>query len=301
MFSALKERLSRNGKRLSEAIKGEAVLDENRLDELLFDLELALIESDVALEVVDAVKADVKAALLGRSFGRGADLSAIVKQALRDSVKKVFVDGDLLEIIREGKRPFVIVFVGVNGTGKTTTIAKVARLLEREGFSTVIAAADTYRAGAIEQIEKHASNLGVRLIKQGRGADSAAVAFDAIEHARARGLDVVLIDTAGRMDTNVNLMDELKKVVRVSRPDLVLFVGDALSGNAVVEQVRTFHQYTPIDGAIITKADADAKGGSAISIAATLKRPVFFLGTGQGYDDLQRFNGSWFVDQILPL
>lgn len=163
----------------------------------------------------------------------------------------------------------------------------------------MIAAADTYRAGAIEQIERHAENIGVRLIKHGKGADSAAVAFDAIEHARAKDKDLVLIDTAGRMDTNVNLMDELKKIVRVAKPDLVIFVGDALTGNAVIDQVTTFNKYTSIDGAILTKADADVKGGSAISVAYILKKPIFFFGTGQGYDDLVDFNKEWFVSEIL--
>jgi fused signal recognition particle receptor len=207
------------------------------------------------------------------------------------------VEESFIGVVRSGKRPFVVAFIGVNGTGKTTSIAKVAKRLEREGLSSVIAASDTYRAGAIEQIEKHPSNIGVRLIKHAAGADAAAVAFDAIEHARARGLDVVLIDTAGRMDTNVNLMDELKKVVRVSKPDLVVFVGDALTGNAVVDQVTTFNKYTPIDGAILTKADADVKGGSAISVAYLLKKPIFFLGTGQDYGDFKR---EWFVDEIIP-
>jgi fused signal recognition particle receptor len=164
--------------------------------------------------------------------------------------------------------------VGVNGTGKTTTIAKIARLLQRHGKSCVIAASDTFRAGAIEQLEKHASRLGVRVIKHARGSDPAAVAYDAVEHARARGKDVVLIDTAGRMETNVNLMDEMRKIARVARPDLVVYVGDALTGNAALEQAVRFHEATPIDGVILTKMDADAKGGSVISICHAIGRPV---------------------------
>jgi fused signal recognition particle receptor len=300
VFSFLKKKVSNNTKRISEALKGEVTIDDAKIEDLLFDLEVSLIESDVALEVVEKIKEDLKKVFVGKTFGRSEDLSEVVRTALKDSLKQVFVDEDFLGVVRSGKRPFVVAFIGVNGTGKTTSIAKIAKRLEKEGLSSVIAAADTYRAGAIEQIEKHASNIGVRLIKHELGADSAAVAFDAIEHARAKNRDVVLIDTAGRMDTNVNLMDELKKVVRVSKPDLVIFVGDALTGNAVVDQVTTFNKYTQIDGAILTKADADAKGGSAISVAYILKKPIYFLGTGQEYDDLMEFKSSWFVDEILP-
>jgi fused signal recognition particle receptor len=299
LFSFLKKKVSGNAKKLSKALKGEFTVSEARFDELFFDLEISLIESDVALEVIEKVKSDLKKALVGKTFDRGEDLSDLIIGALKASLLGVFVDENFVERVRVGSRPFVVAFIGVNGTGKTTSIAKVARRLEKEGFSSVIAAADTYRAGAIEQIERHASNIGVRLIKHGMGADSAAVAFDAIEHARARGVDVVLIDTAGRMDTNVNLMDELKKVVRVSKPDLTVFVGDALTGNSVVDQVRTFNKYTTVDGAIITKADADVKGGSAISVAFVLGKPVYFLGTGQGYEDLVDFKSKWFVDEIL--
>jgi fused signal recognition particle receptor len=300
VFSFFKDKVSKNTKKLSDALRGEVTVDENKIEDLLFDLELSLIESDVALEVVEKIKEDLKGAFVGKKFGRGEDLAGLVRGALRDSLREVFVEESFIGVVRSGGRPFVVAFIGVNGTGKTTSIAKVAKRLEREGLSSVIAASDTYRAGAIEQIEKHASNIGVRLIKHGPGADAAAVAFDAIEHARARGLDVVLIDTAGRMDTNVNLMDELKKVVRVSKPDLVVFVGDALTGNAVVDQVTTFNKYTPIDGAILTKADADVKGGSAISVAYLLKKPIFFLGTGQDYGDLVDFKREWFVDEIIP-
>ncbi|GBE56712.1 signal recognition particle receptor FtsY [archaeon BMS3Bbin16] len=299
MFSFLKKKVANNTRKISEALKGEVTLDESRLEDLLFDLEISLIESDVALEVVDKIKDDLKNSLLGKTFERGSDLEEIVKSALRDSLKSMFIDADLVETIKAGKRPFVIAFIGVNGTGKTTTIAKIATAFEKEGLSSVIAACDTYRAGAIEQIEQHAEKLGVRLIKHGPGADAAAVAFDAIEHARAKDKDVVLIDTAGRMDTNVNLMDELKKVVRIAKPNRVIFVGDALTGNAVVDQVLAFNKYASIDGAILTKADADAKGGAAISVAHVLGKPIYYLGTGQEYGDLLKFSGEWFVDELL--
>jgi len=300
VFSLLKSRFSAGARRLSEALKGEVTLDESRVEALLSELELSLIEADVALEVVEELKRKLKPALVGRRYRDGEEAARAVKEALRSSVKELFVDEDLIARVKAGKRPFVIVFVGVNGSGKTTTIAKVARKLEKAGLTTVIAAADTYRAGAIEQAERHGANINVKVIRHARGADSAAVAFDAIEHARARNKDVVLVDTAGRMETNVNLMEELRKVVRVSKPDLVLFVGDALTGNAAVEQLKTFNEYTELDGAILTKADADAKGGSAISVAHVLRKPVYYLGTGQGYDDLLEFRSDWFVDEILP-
>jgi fused signal recognition particle receptor len=251
LFSFLKGRVSESTKKITNQLKGEVTLDDSKLEDLLFELEVSLIESDVAIEVVEKLKEDLKKALVGKTFSKKDDLSKIVKDSLKNSLKEIFIDEDLIAIIRSAKRPFVIAFIGINGTGKTTTIAKLAHRLEKEGLSTVIAAADTFRAGAIEQIEKHAENIGVRLIKHEFGGDSAAVAFDAIEHAKSKGKDVVLIDTAGRMDTNVNLMDELKKVVRVSKPDHVVFVGDALTGNAVVDQVTTFDRYTSIDGAIL--------------------------------------------------
>jgi len=298
MFSFLKEKLSKNTDKIKAAFRGEIILDDKKLDEILYDLEISLIESDIALEVVEKIIGNLKSELRGKKF-KSEELSMEVKKILKSSLREIFVDEKLIERIKDAPKPFVIAFVGINGTGKTTTIAKVATYLQGHGLTSVIAASDTYRAGAIEQIEKHAEKLGIRLVKHRRGADSAAVAFDAIEHARAKGREVVLIDTAGRMDTNINLMDELKKIVRVSKPNATIFVGDMLTGNAVVEQVDVFNRFTPIDGAILTKADADAKGGSAISIAYVLKKPIFFLGTGQGYGDLIEFDSDWFVNEII--
>ena len=197
------------------------------------------------------------------------------------------------------EKPFVIVFVGFNGSGKTTTIAKLAHWLKKNGLSVVIAASDTFRAGAIEQLEEHAKRVGVRVIKHDYGADPAAVAYDAIQHAKARGIDVVLVDTAGRNELNRNLMDEMRKIVRVTKPDLVIFVGDALAGNAVVEQARQFNDAVRIDGVILTKLDADARGGAALSISHAIGAPILFVGVGQGYDDLKPFDEKWFVDRIF--
>ncbi len=279
-------------------LKGEVVLDEKKLDDLLWDFQMSLLESDVALEVAEKISSDLKERLYGRKFGRREDLGEVVKESLRDSLKGILQAGpDLLEIM--DKKPYVIAFVGVNGTGKTTTIAKVAHLLKSRGKSVVLAASDTFRAGAIEQLSIHGERLGVKVIKHEKGSDPAAVAYDAIEHAKARDKDVVLIDTAGRMETNVNLLDEMKKIVKVAKPDLILFVGDALTGNSAVDQAEKFMDAVHLDGIILTKADADARGGSAISIAHTIKKPVFFLGTGQEYGDLKRFDLDWFLGEIL--
>jgi fused signal recognition particle receptor len=206
---------------------------------------------------------------------------------------------DFTKWIEERNKPVVIMFVGVNGTGKTLSIAKMACLLHKMGKSCVMAAGDTFRAGAIEQLTIHADNLGVKIIKHGPGSDPAAVAFDAIEHAKAKHKDVVLLDTAGRMQTNSNLMDEMAKIKRVAKPDMIIFVGDALSGNDAVEQAKRFNEVVGIDGVILTKVDADAKGGSSLSIAYTIGKPLLFIGVGQGYEDQIPFNPEWMVLHIF--
>ncbi len=288
--------------KVKAAFKGEIILDEKKLDELFWNFEVALLEGDVAMEVSERIIGDLKENLYGRNFKRSEDLNEAVEDALKYSLKNILIvrEKGLIDLIKEKSvKPFVIVFIGVNGTGKTTTIAKVVRYLEKQGLTSVLAASDTYRAGAIEQLEIHAERLGVRMIKHDKGADPAAVAFDAIKHAEAKGKDCVLIDTAGRMETNVNLLEELKKVVRISRPDLVLFVGDALTGNSAIDQAQKFGSAVNIDGVVLTKADADVKGGSAVSISFMINKPIFFLGTGQEYDDLIEFDPNQFIDELL--
>jgi fused signal recognition particle receptor len=250
---------------------------------------------------VEKITSQLKEDLLGGRVKK-RELESLIKTSLKRTLKGFFAEKpkSLVEMVRRKEsKPFVIVFVGVNGTGKTTTIAKIARLLLDSRLTCVLAASDTFRAGAIEQLQKHADNLGVRMIKHEKGADPAAVAYDAISHARARGRDAVLVDTAGRMETNVNLMDEMKKIVRVAKPDLTLFVGDALTGNSAVDQAEMFNKAVSIDGVILTKADADAKGGSALSISYAIKKPIFYLGTGQKYEDLIEFDPEWFVEEIV--
>ncbi len=233
------------------------------------------------------------------------DKRKTVKEILKETLLEILRKDDrldfqtLAERKRAEKKPLTIVFVGINGTGKTTTIGKIAKLFIDKGFSVVLACSDTYRAGAIEQLEEHAKRLGVKMIKHEYGSDAASVAFDAVTHAEARGINVVLVDTAGRMETNKNLMEEMRKIVRVVQPDLVVFVGDALTGNDAVEQAEEFNRYVSIDASILTKMDADAKGGAAVSISYVTGKPIVYLGVGSDYKDLVPFNPEEFVEQLL--
>lgn len=271
------------------------------LNTALADLEVALLEADVALDVVSAVTDALEEDLTGKRISRETDFREGLWEALRRALEEVLAVPplDLRAFVREGEKPVVLMFVGVNGTGKTTAIAKLAHRFQADGLTPVLAAADTFRAGAIEQLEEHAERLGCKLIKHRAGSDPAAVAYDAVEHARARRKDVVLVDTAGRMQNKANLMNQMEKIKRVAKPDLVLFVGDALTGNDAVEQARAFEEAVGIDGVILSKVDADAKGGAALSVAHAVHRPVLYLGTGQEYEDLQPFNPAWMVDRLL--
>ena len=307
MFKSLRERLAGWKQKADAEVASPSIGDsgrkikEDKLEEVLYDLEIALLESDVAFpvakEIVDHLADDLK----GKRVTKEVSLEAGVESALRDAITRVLTVPpiDFFGLIEKGPRPFVVMFVGVNGTGKTTTIAKLAYHIQKKGFTCVVAAADTFRAGAIEQLEKHAEAVGFKLIKHKAGADPAAVAFDAVEHARARGRDVVLIDTAGRMQTNQNLMDQMKKIKRVTKPNLVLYIGDALAGNDAIEQAKQFHEAVGLDGVVLTKLDADAKGGAALSMARTIGKPVVFVNLGQTYEDIKRFDVKWMVDRLL--
>jgi len=307
MFKSLRERLAGWKSKAEAAATSEVIGDsgrkikEDKLEEILYDLEIALLESDVAFpvakEIVDRLAEDLK----GKRVSKDVTLEKGIEAALRDAITQVLSVPplDFFGLIGKGPRPFVVMFVGVNGTGKTTTIAKLAYHIQKKGYTCVVAAADTFRAGAIEQLEKHAEVVGFKLIKHSAGADPAAVAFDAVEHAQARGRDVVLIDTAGRMQTNQNLMDQMKKIKRVAKPNLILYIGDALAGNDAIEQAKQFHEAVGIDGIVLTKIDADAKGGAALSMAKTIGKPVVFVNLGQTYEDIRPFDTKWMVDRLL--
>lgn len=275
-------------------------INEEKLDDLLWELEIGLLESDVAYSVIESIKNDIKEELKYASFDRG-NIGETVKEVLQHAIAHVLQSNtfNFDEFLKTTEKPIVIMFVGVNGSGKTLSIAKMATYLKKRGLTSVMAAGDTFRAGAIEQLAIHAENVGVKLIKHGPGADPAAVAYDAIEHAKAKHKDVVLLDTAGRMQTNVNLMDEMAKIKRVAKPDLILFVGDALAGNDAVEQAKRFNEIVGIDGVILTKVDTDAKGGSALSVAYTIGKPLLFIGVGQGYEDQIPFDAQWMINHIF--
>ena len=274
------------------------------LDEILEELKDELLSSDMGHDAASELIMNLRAHLIGSRVSRKAPLSEVVERGLRGALLSLLKAGywDFDRTIRRfvsDAAPVVIMMVGVNGTGKTTTSAKIAKRLDDQGYGVVLAAADTFRAGAIDQLAAHADRLGIRCIKSQRGGDSAAVARDAIESAKARGDEVVIIDTSGRMQNKSNLMDELQKVHRVTKPHLVIFVADALAGNDAVTQAIEFQRRLTFDGAALCKLDTDARGGAALSISHATGRPIILAGTGQGYDDLEPFDPNWLVDQLL--
>jgi fused signal recognition particle receptor len=300
MFEKLKSGL----KGLVNKVTTTELKPEN-LRPLLSEFKMNLVENDVAFPVAERVCDEMEKRLDKVQVKRLEDRRKIVEKNLREVLLETMQTNskiDLLKAIQEKRKtgePYVIVFVGINGTGKTTTIAKVCRFLNKKGYSAVIACSDTYRAGSIEQLEEHAKRLGTKMIKHAYGADPAAVAYDAISHAKARGINVVLIDTAGRMQTNQNLMNELAKIKRVVNPDLTILTVDSLIGNDAVMQAEEFNKCVGIDATILTKVDADVKGGSALSVTHVTQKPILFIGTGQRYDDLEEFNSERFVQMIL--
>ncbi len=301
MFDKLKKALSEVAKNL-----GQKELSERDLDRILEELFLSLLESDVAEQVAISIIDNIKSDLTQNRLEKSSGSEQIVKSRLLVMLSELFSASgkmDLIEKVIEKKNsklgPYVIVFLGINGTGKTTTVAKFSNLLHKQGLSVIMAAADTHRAGAIEQLSQHGTNLGIKIISQRYGADPSAVARDAVEHAKKNYIDTVLIDTAGRMQTSKNLMEEVSKIVRVIKPDSKIFVGDSLAGNDTVNQAKEFFQYTNFDGAILTKSDADSKGGAAISIVHVTTKPILYLGIGQQYDDLVKFDSEKFLVSVL--
>lgn len=303
----LKKQEKKESKKLSAAPAEAPVGDsgkkikEDPLNEILDELEIILLEADVAYPVVEEIKEGVRQNLVGRKYDRSYTLEQVVELAIKDAVRSVLKinEFDFDGWLANQKRPTVIMFVGINGTGKTTAIAKIANRIMKNGETVVLAACDTFRAGAIEQLTYHSDKLGCKIVKQEHDADPSAVAFDAIEHAKSKRKDVVLIDTAGRMQTNNNLIEEMKKIVRVAKPDLKIFVGDSLAGNDAIEQARVFDQAIGIDAIILTKIDTDAKGGAALSIAHTINKPIAFVCNGQEYDDIVKFDTEWMIQRLF--
>jgi len=301
MFDRLKQAFSA----VTNAVKEKQPSDKD-LDDVVFNFQLSLIESDVAQTVAEALTNEVQKSLAGTKVDRSADPSEVVGERLTTALQTAFDKAGMVDLpanIREKTKrtgePYVVLFLGINGTGKTTSVAKVAHYLQKNGLSVVCAAGDTHRPGAIEQLTEHAGRLSLKVISQRYGADPAAVGRDGVLYAKAHHADCLLIDTAGRMQTNQNLMEEMSKIVRVVRPDFRIFVADALTGNDAVSQAELFNQHVGFDGAILTKSDADVRGGAALSIVYSTGKPVLFLGVGQGYDDLAPFDTRKFLDSLL--
>lgn len=298
MFERLKSAFNKLIERLTTI-----ELNEETIEDLHEEILLDLVDNDVAYDVAEYIIESLKEKIIGVKLSRFDNKEKVIRSKLREVLLDTFNkvgEFDLVNYINSlRKRPVVILFLGPNGHGKTTTIAKIARLLMEHGISVVVAASDTFRAGAIEQIEEHCRRVGVKVIKHRYGADPAAVAYDAIMHAKSKGIDVVLIDTAGRMQTDRDLMDEMKKIARVTSPDLKIFVGDALTGNDALEEAMKFNEEVGVDCSILTKVDADVKGGTALSVVYATNKPIAYIGTGQGYLDIKKFNAKWFVSKIL--
>ncbi len=282
-------------------------LTESKLEDTINDLKLLLLSNDVAVDTAEEICGRIVDSLKGEQIGRISSTKTLLFENLKKIITDILTPDKEIDLLNEinvknaKNLPYVIVFLGVNGTGKTTTMAKVAHYLKKNGFTSVAAASDTFRAGAIEQLSKHMNNVGIRIIKHDYKSDPASVAFDAIDHAKAKKINTVLIDTAGRQVTDKNLMMEIQKICRIAKPDLVLFIGDSLAGNDALFQAKEFNRNVGISATILTKFDADAKGGSALSISYEIKKPILFVGVGQGYDDLEKFDRDMFVSKILDL
>lgn len=265
------------------------IITEQEFSEMFENLELILLENNVALEVADSLRDSLKKQLVDKEIDKDK-LEDEIKSALKNSIEQLFVPGFKIEDKIKEKSPYVIAFFGINGSGKTTTISKLAYKLKKKGFSVILAAADTFRAASIEQLKQHGDKLGIKVIAKDYGSDPASVAFDAVEYAKSHNIQVVLIDTAGRMHTKENLIKEMGKIVRVAKPDLKIFVGEALTGNDATEQAKTFNEAISIDGIILSKQDVDEKGGTSLSVSFITKKPILYLGMGQSLGDLKEFN-----------
>lgn len=285
--------------KLKEKIVTKKISPE-QFETLFWELEVVLLENNVAVAVIDKIKTELKQRLVDQPLRRG-HIEEIIQKSLRESIEKVLsVPGiDVIKAIQEKQeKPYIIVFVGVNGSGKTTTVAKFAHLCLENKLSVILGAGDSFRKGAIEQLEEWGRRLGVKVIKQQYGSDSAAICWDAINYAKRNELDVVLLDTAGRQHSNTNLMREMEKIVRVAKPDLKIFIGESITGNDVIIQADEFNKAVGIDGVILTKADVDEKGGAVISVAYVTGKPILYLGCGQNLNDLKKFDTKEILSKL---
>ncbi len=299
MFDKLRTAFSSAAKSFSEK-----ELKEKDIEDILFELEISLLESDVASEVIDSIKSDLKEKLIGSKVDKN-EIENFVKNSLIQTISSLFEAAGSIDIKqnilakKDSQEPYIILFVGINGTGKTTSLAKLAYLLQKSKISVVVAAADTFRAGAIEQLKEHINRLNLKLVAQNYGSDPAAVCRDAVLYAKSHKIDCVLIDTAGRMQTSKNLMDQISKINNVVKPDFKIFVGDSLAGNDTVNQAREFYKHIKFDASILTKSDADARGGAALSIVKVTSTPILYVGVGQEYEDLKEFNRDTFLETVF--
>ena len=289
-------------RRITEKIS-KIKLSEKEFEIYAEELKMLLLENNVAYEVADKIIEELKGEITGRELLK-KEMESEIKDSLKKIIENILIEPfDIIEKIKEkkldqSKEPYVILFVGINGTGKTTTIAKIADFLKKNGFSCVLAAADTFRAASIEQLKEHGEKIKIKVISQQYGADPAAVGFDAIQYAKKNFINVVLIDTAGRMHTAKNLLKEMEKISKVCKPDLKLFIGESITGNDSVEQAKSFDWVIGIDGIILTKADVDERGGTALSVGYVTKKPILFLGTGQETSAIKVFNKKEFVKEL---
>ncbi|MDP3917327.1 MAG: signal recognition particle-docking protein FtsY [Nanoarchaeota archaeon] len=285
--------------KIKETISTKKISPE-KFDEIFEELEIALLENNVALEVIDKIRDDLKVEIVDKPISRN-DFSSKISDSLKKSISDLF-DAEKIDLIKKirdkQEKPYVICFVGVNGSGKTTSIAKVANYLKDKGVGVLMVAGDTWRAASIQQLEEHGKKLNVKVIKHNYGSDPAAVAFDGIKSAKSNNIDAVLIDTAGRQQSNKDLMREMEKIIRVAKPDMNIFVGESITGNDCVVQVQEFGDFVEIGGIILTKSDVDEKGGAAISVSYVTGKPILFLGNGQEYKDIEEFDKEKLLNSL---
>ncbi len=299
MFDFLKKSFDNAVSKIVRAC--ESTCSEKDIEQEIKNLEITLLQANVSAGAAENICKKLHENISSNKKLSKKNLANTLKKALGESLDET-LNLQKIDLIKEidSKQPFVILFVGFNGVGKTTTIAKVANYLRARNKKCVFAAADTFRAAAIEQLGVWANDLKIPIIKHKYESDPASVAFDAVSYAKANKIDVVLIDTAGRSNTNINLMNELEKIKRVSKPNLTLVVVDALTGNDGINQVVAFEKTLGVNALIVSKLDADEIGGSIISLAYEFKKPILFIGSGQGKDNLEEFDKDKILKKILP-